>query len=1119
MKMKTRLTLLTALLATAATFSASGERQCLRDILRTKTSTGNMTDARRQNSGIPLRNFPTDARRLPLVKKTARPPLRLTPTGAELLGWLNYADNMDVTRGLYEYDTDGFELRWADPMWEDEELKATLMTSWINGDRICGYIYQIIWGYLQNNMYAEYDLATGELLDVRDLETTSENGQPQVMQVAAYDLSEDRLFGYGQLDGGYAFMSADTDDPGRYNLIRTVEMSEVCSSLCYNQYEDALYGVNLNHELVTVDPLGNQKVVLALPFEEAGSYVSGLAYNPAENAYYWNMIDTNGTSSMVRVSPADGTAEVFRTFSQGETFCTLYCLDDKIDPGRPRRPQALGMDFKDGSTTGHVNFLLPSETMSGAEIAKELAWTAWLDGERHSEGTGTAGSELAVEYSGLSDAMHTFGLSVSYEGVESSVVSTTGYVGNDTPVAPQGVVMNRTSVSWEPVTQGIHGAYVDLAAMRYEVFVNGESVGETSETTLDVTLPDDKPLELYKAAVKAICNGMESQLSGESNGVVAGEPMEIPVYLAPTPEEFNLMSSYDSNGGGWYIVDIEGGYVVCPVYTDGQYDSWLFLPPFRIEDASKLYTFSFDAFTWAEWYEEEYAEVLLCTAPSPENVISTVIDEINPDETPTNHSGLIHAPAPGSYYIALHCTSSEWQLGVLARNFRITDDNVLLSSPDKPLNLRASAAPEGKLEATVSFDMPTSSIGGDPLPEDAELTAEIASKAGNATASGRPGEHVSATVATEQGDNVIEVTVSDGVSNGRTATTNVFTGVVIPDNVTSATVTASADMMSATLEWKAPETGLEGGYIDPANVVYDIYRYEQNYVGWYWQVYAQDVKGTEFTYTAAPEDPQSLVQLGIASRNEAGSSGEIVVVSVLVGTPYHLPVNENFEDPYNISFQPWLPYAPSAEYQSQIWEINYLDYYDDSMQTGTIGIVGTSMEDNSRGMLGFPRFSTTDCGDVSLSITVLNGPEMPQLTLSGQFYGSETVEIGTIQPSQEKGLATYTFRLPAELLGKEWLQIYLTADFATAGQLVFIEDVDIQDIGSGIGSVATAGHIKGEDGRIRLLGLDGCMTQISTLDGRTIFNGVIRGNDASIPTEQGLYLVKAGHMTAKTLVF
>ena len=68
-------------------------------------------------------------------------------------------------------------------------------------------------------------------------------------------------------------------------------------------------------------------------------------------------------------------------------------------------------------------------------------------------------------------------------------------------------------------------------------------------------------------------------MSGESNGVVAGEPMHIPVYLKPTKEEFELMSVYDPNKLGWYYTEIDLGEVVSASVGETQADNWLFLPP------------------------------------------------------------------------------------------------------------------------------------------------------------------------------------------------------------------------------------------------------------------------------------------------------------------------------------------------------------------------------------------------------------------------------------------------------------------------------------------------------------------------------------------------------------
>lgn len=1118
MQMKTRIPLLAALLAAAVCTGASG-RTDLREVLRPIPENVPASSAQPGNHARLLHRIPEGNMRLSLGKGSPTRPMRLTSTGAELLGWLSYADDVSTLRGLYVFEPEGFEMEWSDPLWTDpvldgEVIQMSPQTAWINEGKICGYAYQIFFGVLRAILYVEYDFESGELLEIQEVDT-EQSGQ-SVIQMAAYDITEDTIYGYGQLEGGFAFISADPDAPEYFNMVRPVETSEFCPSLCYNKHEDALYGINQNHEFVRIDSEGYQEPVFTLPFTDYGNYGTGLAYNPVEKVYYWNMIDASGVSNMVRIDAVNKTAEVYESFDLGETFSTLFCLDDKIDAYRPKRPSAVSMDFPDGSTTGTVIFMTPSETMNGLPISGDLTYTAYVDSEKYSEGTASPGKELEVEYSGLSDAMHTFGLTVTLDGVESSAAIIRGYVGNDIPLTPQDVKLTETEVTWRAVTQGVHGAYIDTEAMRYEVYINGESIGVTSETHIAPQLPDDKPLTLYKASVKAICNGMESRMSGESNGVVAGEPMHIPVYLKPTKEEFELMSVYDPNKLGWYYTEIDLGEVVTASVGETQADNWLFLPPVSVDDVSKLYTFSLTAFSWGEWYTEEYLEVLLCSSPSPESVISTVIGEFNANETPTDYSGLIQVPEPGTYYVALHCTSAPWQLGVVAKDFRIDDDNILATSPEAPSDIEAKADEKGALEATVSFDMPTTRINGEILPEDTELTATVASATATSSATGRPGEHVSVKVATEQGDNWITVTASDGTADGRPAKVQVYTGVSIPGDVTSLKAETSADMMSVHLEWNRPETGIDGGYINPEDVTYDIYRYEQNFIGWDWQIYAQDIKETEFVYTAAEDEIQNVVQLAVATKNAAGTSGNMVAASALVGAPYILPVSEDFENPYEMSFDPWIPYYPTAEYQNQVWQITYLDYFDFDMMTGTIGLLGTSYADNCLGMLGFPRFSTAGCGDVAVTLTILNGPNMPEITLSGEYYGSEMFEIGSIKASETKGMSTYTFNLPSELLGKDWVQIYLNVDFSTYGQIVYVEDVDIRDTGTGIRLPEGKAYVAGGYGEIKFGNLDGEKCLITTPDGRIRFNGII--DSASVPAESGMYIVNVGSMTTKVLV-
>lgn len=326
-------------------------------------------------------------------------------------------------------------------------------------------------------------------------------------------------------------------------------------------------------------------------------------------------------------------------------------------------------------------------------------------------------------------------------------------------------------------------------------------------------------------------------------------------------------------------------------------------------------------------------------------------------------------------------------------------------------------------------------------------------------------------------------------------------------------------MMSVTLEWGAPVTGANGGYIDPAGVTYDIYRYEENFMGWYWQVYATGVEGNTFTYTCAPDEPQSFLYLGVATRNAAGSTGNFVTIGSLVGAPYTLPMTDSFNDPvYGATIQPWIPYAPDNDYAGQQWYFNYLAYLDGDYQGDTIGMVGTSWDANSLGMLGFPRFSTQGVSDASITLTLYNGPETPYAYFTGVYHDSEVYEFGEIQACDEKGFHTYTFSLPEELMDKDWVQLYLNVEFAESGQYIFIDSIEVNGQRTSAEALPNNRFAKGEKGRIEISGHQGEEITVTSIDGCT--RGRMRFNSAvtTIPAAKGIYIVTTETATYKVMV-
>ncbi len=93
--------------------------------------------------------------------------------------------------------------------------------------------------------------------------------------------------------------------------------------------------------------------------------------------------------------------------------------------------------------------------------------------------------------------------------------------------------MTQDGLFWDAVTTGVNGGYVDAAAVKYAVTLNGESKGETSATEMRGILPINKPLEWYTAEVTAKAGNLSSE-PAVSNRQLAGKPLTLPVDLIPS---------------------------------------------------------------------------------------------------------------------------------------------------------------------------------------------------------------------------------------------------------------------------------------------------------------------------------------------------------------------------------------------------------------------------------------------------------------------------------------------------------------------------------------------------------------------------------------------------------
>lgn len=112
----------------------------------------------------------------------------------------------------------------------------------------------------------------------------------------------------------------------------------------------------------------------------------------------------------------------------------------------------------------------------------------------------------------------------------------------------ENVKLTQTTVSWDPVLRGVKGGYLDQANLIYNVYINGEKVGEVKNAT-SYEWPSDSELPFagYVATVTVDNHGYISEMSEESDILRFGKEWTLPFEVAPTSVEALAFTPFDLN--------------------------------------------------------------------------------------------------------------------------------------------------------------------------------------------------------------------------------------------------------------------------------------------------------------------------------------------------------------------------------------------------------------------------------------------------------------------------------------------------------------------------------------------------------------------------------------------
>lgn len=1045
------------------------------------------------------------------------PAKRVTEGGMNLYGYLFYSDNydLDYDYGFYSISSGESELVCPDPVYEQGDMPMD--NGWYVDGKVCAYDLEIEYdsdfGYFATAFYySEMDFATGTVLVSREL--SLDDGY---MQISAYNSKDGYIYGFGyDFMDNFGIVKAPANNPSEIELVKAVESSGICYSFTFNAIDGKFYGVTLENKFVSITPEGEYTEIAAFDNDVyETSLQCGLAYSPGEQKFYWNPQKSDYTTALATISPS-GTVEILYDYEYSDEYTYFFTTDEAVSPDSPKTPKISEISFADGATSGTVTYLLPSE-MGNGEAIGSLDWFATLNGALYSSGKSAGGVELPVEYNDLSTGFHTFGLYVQVGDARSNPASKNIFVGIDNPAAPADVVLTPTQVSWSAVTVGANGGYIDAKDIKYEVYLNGELIATTTETGATVDIME-KDFAVYQASVIALSGDKRSE-AGESNKLVDGKAMDLPVFFTPTPEQYELMARIDANGDnrGWSYSKYYGCLVTTFSKNGKPMDDWIFLPAVNLDSKDKFYTFGMNASNMGIDYKNEYAEVKAfygkpdLTAPSV-----SVLEKFQVGDQKET-VGRFRVETPGAWYIGIHCVSDPEQYGIIVKDIYVRDEKIVEDSPAAVSGLTATAHENGVLKATVSFTFPTKTFLGADLDANADLTATVRGE-NTVTVTGKPGAPATAIVETHQGDNEISVSVAQGENGSPVASCVVYTGVDVPQRIMAMSMEVAPDMMSAELYWDAPTEGLNGGYIDSELVTYEVYREVVSpYGSSGWSKLADCGTTRSYTFVMPEGSEMETVTLGVLAINAAGHCETITYRSKLLGMPYTLPIDEDFEEPETLTYNPWLiTYGDNGI--SYGWgELKLInpDVFPDNVKSA---LYGRSSVAGTRGCIAMPRFSTKNMSGVSLSIESYAGEFAAPTFITAEYDHIQTPLAIKTLPVNSEGFVTTVIELPEDLMGKDWVQINLESDFPEKTSMMLTTHVNITGKTSGLTDISTAiSGVSGEKGGIRILGHDGEYARVFTADGKSVISAECAA-DTFLPTSPGLYIVRVNGVSTKVIV-
>ena len=660
-----------------------------------------------------------------------------------------------------------------------------------------------------------------------------------------------------------------------------------------------VYGVRTDGCLVQIDKTSGRMTVVG----ETGvtpQYLQSAAIDPRTGRMFWAACSTTEPVGLYEVDLQTGRATLIGKFANSEEYVGLYIPAPQAEENAPAACSSLSTSFTGDALTGTVNFRLPSKTFAGAAIEEtELGYCVYVDGTLVAEGTGEPGTVVKPEVQVSENRTYRFEVSAKNAAGEGPRIHLDKFIGKDAPVAPTGVRLTRSGeengikLSWGAPASGQHKGYVNRDELNYTIvrYPDQVTVSEhQKERTFTETITTTALANYYY--VVTAYNGDIEGLSAESNRLMFGTAIEPPYY-----EDFedqsagaSMFTIIDSNkdGNTWQYGFWNGTLNADLYYTMNEDrttpgDDWVITSPIHLK-ANRFYELTFDVNNDRWFGGNEVISAWLGT----DKTVEAMTTEVVPVTTVTNGdpaplSGIIKSDRDGNYYVGFHCESPADQSMLELDNLQLVESGVF-EAPDTVKNFTLTPGRSGATTAKLQFTVPTTDFYGNAI----EKVDSVVVYRGKAKRRVYKDPELGSTVtfndsSVPTGMTTYRVYTYNSYGCGIPAERTAWVGIDVPTEPTDVTLTMSG--LTARLTWKAPTTGVHGGYVKASELTYNIEDMNSYIKG-------DHRAGT--TYTENRGTAQEILYYRVSAQSKSGGSGYTYSNTVVSGAPYALPFKESF---------------------------------------------------------------------------------------------------------------------------------------------------------------------------------------------------------------------------------